>query len=289
MSTLIFQTILMGVLQGSIYALIAMGLSLIFGVMKIINFAHGEFLMISMYATFFFFTLFGVNPYISAIATIPILFVFGAVIYWLLIKPILKAQETSQILMTVGVGMVLQNLALSLFSPDYRTISLSYAQSKLTIGDAVIGLPYLIAFIISALTALALFYIMGKTEFGRQIRAASEDRDAASLVGINVNRVFTLSFGLGTACLAVAGTTLVPIYYTSPDVGTLFTLRAFVIVVLGGMGNVMGAFWGGLLIGLIEALGGIIMPGSLAPILTFIVFIALLAFRPQGLLGGAKL
>ncbi|GAB6173232.1 branched-chain amino acid ABC transporter permease [Paradesulfitobacterium aromaticivorans] len=289
MQTLIFQSLVMGILQGSIYSLIAMGLSLIFGVMKIINFAHGEFLMVSMYASFFLFTFFNIDPYLSIVFTIPFLFAFGALIYWFLIKPILKAPESSQILLTVGIGLILQNLALSLFSLDYRTISLDYAQIKFTLAGAVIGLPYLIAFIISGLVALTLFYVMGETEFGRQIRAAAEDPDAASLVGINVKRVFTLSFGLGIASLAVAGGVLVPLYYTSPEVGALFSLRAFVIVVLGGMGNMTGAFWGGLIIGLVEALGSIIMPGSLAPILTFIVFIALLALRPQGLFGGAKL
>lgn len=277
------QSAIMGVLQGSIYGLIALGLTLIFGVMKIINFAHGQTLMIAMYLTFFLTTILNVNPYFSIIITVPIMFIFGILLFKGLIQHVLKAEESNQILLTVGIGLVLQNLALMFFSADFRTISNDMTRKAFYFLDMSISYPHVIGFLISAITTIILFWILNRTRLGRQIRSASENEEAAQLVGINVKKIYSISFAIGISCLAISAATLVPIYYTAPDVGTLFTLKAFVIVVLGGLGNFVGALVGGIIIGVVEALGATVIPGSLAPILSFIVFIFILLFRPQGL------
>jgi branched-chain amino acid transport system permease protein len=284
-SDLILQAIVSGILLGGVYSLICVGLTLTFGVMRIINFAHGEFLMVAMYGAYFFSQAFNLEPYASIVVVLPGLFVFGVIVFHFLVRPILGAEPLNQMLLLVGLSLVLQNGALALFSPDTRSVQSALLYSKIELGEIVIGIPKLIAFAVSVLITLALYWQLRSTELGRRIRAAASDREAASLMGINVNRVNLLAFGIGVGCLGIAGPVMMPVFYIVPNIGTFFILIAFVVVVLGGIGNFMGALLASFVVAIAESLGALFMPGSTAPVLPFLLFILVLLFRPQGLFG----
>ena len=284
-SNLILQAIATGFLLGGIYSLICVGLTLTFGVMRIINFAHGEFLMVAMYATYFFTIAFKTEPYVAVVLVLPGLFVVGMITFHVLIRPIMSAEPLNQMLLLVGLSMVLQNGALALFSPDTRSVQSSLLYAKLELGEIIIGMPMLIAFAVSILITLALYWQLRATELGRRIRAAASDREAAELMGINVNRVNMVAFGIGIGCLGIAGPVMMPVFYIVPNIGTFFILMAFVVVVLGGLGNFVGALLASFLVAIAESLGALYMPGSTAPVLPFLLFIVVLLFKPQGLFG----
>jgi branched-chain amino acid transport system permease protein len=284
-SALILQAIVSGLLLGGVYSLICVGLTLTFGVMRIINFAHGEFLMVTMYATYFFAVGFKIEPYVAIIVVLPGLFLFGVLVFHFLIRPIQSRDPLNQMLLLVGLSLVLQNGALALFSPDTRALQSSLLYSKVELGDVIIGMPMLIAFAVSILITLALYWQLRFTELGRMIRAAASDRGAAELMGINVNRVNTLAFGIGTGCLGVAAPLMMPVYYVVPDIGTFFILIAFVVVVLGGLGNFVGAMLASFLVAVAQSIGALFMPGSTAPVLPFLLFVLVLLFKPEGLFG----
>jgi branched-chain amino acid transport system permease protein len=283
---LLAQAVVTGIMVGGIFALISVGLSLIWGVMKIINFAHGEFLMIGMYIAYFMTAQAGWDPYLTILVTTPLLFLFGAFIFQITIRPILKDPPMNQIMLTVGLSLILQNLALVFFKADVRTVNTAYTRLNFSLGPVIVRGSQLIAFVGSALAAFALYWFLQKTDTGRAIRAAAQDRGAASLVGINVRNIYLLAFGIGSASLGVAASLMIPFYYTSPTVGLFFGLIAYVVVVLGGLGNFPGALVAGLIIGLTESIGASLLPGSLARVLTFGIFIVVLLFRPQGIFGG---
>lgn len=285
-SNLILQALVSGLLLGGIYSLICVGLTLTFGVMRIINFAHGEFLMVAMYGAYFVSQGLGVEPYAAVVVVLPGLFLFGVIVFHLLVRPILGAEPLNQMLLLVGLSLVLQNGALALFSPDTRTVQSALLYSKIELGEVVIGIPKLIAFAVSVLITLGLYWQLRSTELGRRIRAAASDREAAALMGINVNRVNLLAFGIGVGCLGIAGPVMMPVFYIVPNIGTFFILIAFVVVVLGGLGNFMGAMLASFVVATAESLGALFMPGSTAPVLPFLLFILVLLFRPQGLFGG---
>jgi branched-chain amino acid transport system permease protein len=285
-SDLILQAIVSGFLLGGIYSLICVGLTLTFGVMRIINFAHGEFLMVAMYGTYFFTQAFHTEPYTAVVAVLPGLFILGVLVFHLLVRPILDAEPLNQMLLLVGLSLVLQNGALALFSPDTRSVQSTLLYAKLELGDVIVGIPKLIAFAVSVLITLALYWQLRSTELGRRIRAAALDREAAALMGINVNRINLLAFGIGVGCLGIAGPVMMPVFYIVPNIGTFFILIAFVVVVLGGLGNFMGALVASFVVAIAESLGALFMPGSTAPVLPFLLFILVLLFRPQGLFGG---
>jgi branched-chain amino acid transport system permease protein len=282
-STLVLQAIVSGFLLGGVYSLICVGLTLTFGVMRIINFAHGEFLMVAMYATYFFCVGFRAEPYTAIILVLPGLFLFGILIFHFLIRPIQSREPLNQMLLLVGLSLVLQNGALALFSPDTRAVQSSLLYSKVELGQVIIGLPMLIAFGVSILITLALYWQLRFTELGRKIRAAASDRGAAELMGINVNRVNMLAFGIGIGCLGIAGPVMMPAYYVVPDIGTFFILIAFVVVVLGGLGDFVGAMLASFLVAITQSIGALFMPGSTAPALPFLLFILVLLFKPEGL------
>jgi branched-chain amino acid transport system permease protein len=282
-STLVLQAIVSGFLLGGVYSLICVGLTLTFGVMRIINFAHGEFLMVAMYATYFFCVGFRAEPYTAIILVLPGLFLFGILIFHFLIRPIQSREPLNQMLLLVGLSLVLQNGALALFSPDTRAVQSSLLYSKVELGQVIIGLPMLIAFGVSIVITLALYWQLRFTELGRKIRAAASDRGAAELMGINVNRVNMLAFGIGIGCLGIAGPVMMPAYYVVPDIGTFFILIAFVVVVLGGLGNFVGAMLASFLVATTQSIGALFMPGSTAPVLPFLLFILVLLFKPEGL------
>ena len=285
---LLAQALVTGILIGGVFALLSVGLTLIWGVMRIINFAHGEFLMVGMYIVYFLVTKGGWDPYVTLLVSVPVLFVVGAAIFRLTIQPILAHPSMNQIMLTLGLSLILQNLALVVFSADPLIAQTAYSRITFNLGPAVVRVPQLIAFGGSGLAAVLLYWFLQKTDAGRAIRAASQNREAAVLMGVDVQRTYLLAFGIGSACLGVAASLMVPFYYTSPTVGLWFGQVAFIVVVLGGMGNFMGALVGGQIIGLTEAFGAAILPGTLSRVFTFAIFILVLLFRPQGLFGGSK-
>jgi branched-chain amino acid transport system permease protein len=280
---LILQAIVTGILLGGVYSLICVGLTLTFGVMRIINFAHGEFLMVAMYGTYFFTQAFHTESYFAVIAMLPGLFLFGIFVFHLLVRPILGAEPLNQMLLLVGLSLVLQNGALALFSPDTRSVQSALAYSKIEFGDVIVSMPKLIACVVSVAITLALYWLLQFTELGRRIRAAASDRETAALMGINVNRVNLLAFGIGVGSLGIAGPVMMPIFYIVPNIGSFFILIAFVVVVLGGIGNFMGALFASFIVAIAESLGALFMPGSTAPVLPFLLFILVLLFKPEGL------
>ena len=282
---ILVQASLNGLLMGGVYALVAIGLTMQWGVMRIVNFAHGEFMMLSMYCSYWAFTLFSIDPYVSIVITVPLMFFFGVLIQKILIDKILEAPHYIQILLTVGLGVVLENLALYLWSPDYRTIKLGYLDSVIRIGDVFIGIPKLVAFIVSIFMACGLYLLLKKTTVGRAMRAVAEEKEGSFLVGINVTKIYSFAFGLCAACVGAAGALGIPFFYTQPRVGFSFILMAFVVVVLGSMGSFIGALIGGLIIGVIESISALLLPGTLKHLVTFTIFILVLLFKPEGLFG----
>lgn len=282
---MILSLLINGILTGCIYSLIAIGLTVVFGVMRIINMFHGEAVMLGMYAAFFLFERFGVSPYVSVFITAPLFFLAGLLVYRLL-EPIPERQrEMSSLIITLGISLALATGAMLLFSADYRTVLLPYAQQVVVLGGARIGYPALISASFSVLIIAALYLFMTKTFTGLAIRATALDSDTAARMGVNVRRIAYLTFGLGVTLAAVAGGILSPLFYIYPFVGAAFVVKAFVIVVLGGMGSVSGALLGGILLGVAEAFGGSFLEYSMKDSISFILFLALLIFRPDGLFG----
>ena len=285
MLIIIIQLIINGLLLGGMYALISIGLTLIFGVLEIINFAHGEFLMLSMFASFWLFQLYGIDPYLSLLIILPLFFLIGLAIQRAIIQPILNAPPLNQIFMTVGLSMVLQNLALFVWRADYRTVKTAYSALTLKTSGLMISFPRLVAFILAMGVIGALLIFLKKTYTGKAIRALAQERRAAMLVGINVYRTYQIAFGIGIACVGAAGAILMPVYFVFPSVGALFVLIAFVVVVLGGYNSLTGALIGGLIIGVVDAFSGFFISPHLREAICFVIFILILLFRPRGLLG----
>ena len=286
--TVFLQSLLSGVLVGGIYALIGIGLTIIFGVMRVINFAHGELLMFGMYLTWIFFAKFGIDPYLSIALTIPLMFLFGALMQKIFINRVLGALPQNQILLTIGLGLIMSNVVMLLFTSDYRIITTSYSSSSFNLFGLSVSAALLYSFLVTAAITAALFWFLQKTDTGQAIRATAQDRDAAQLMGINVSRMSLLAFGIGSALASVAGALLSPTYYIFPQVGSSFTLKAFVIVVLGGMGSIVGATLGGVLIGVIESLSAIYIASGLKEFVVYIIFLLILLFRPSGLMGKSR-
>ena len=282
---LLLQSIVSGILMGGVYSLVAVGLSLIFGVMKIINFAHGSFMMLGMFTTYWLYVLLGIDPYLSVLFTIPILFVFGLLVEHFLIDRVLDAPEQNQLLLTLGISLVIENFALFLWSPNFRTLDVPYANKAMTVGVVMISFPKVVAFLFAILLTGLLYYFLKNTDLGKAIRAASEEKEGALTVGINLKKIYYVAFGIGTACVGAAGAVAAPFFYVSPQVGGIFVITAFVVVVLGGMGNFIGAFVGGLIIGLAESVGAAFIPGQLKQFIIYFIFILVLLFKPAGLFG----
>lgn len=281
------QLIINGLLLGGIYALISIGLTLIFGVLEIINFAHGEFLMLGMYGAYWLFQIYGVDPYLSLMIILPLFFLIGLFVERVTIQPIIDAPPLNQIFMTVGLSMVLQNAALFFWKADYRTVRTAYSALALKTSGLIVSFPRLVAFVMAMMAIATLLLFLKKTYTGKAIRALAQERRAAMLMGINVYRTYQIAFGIGIACVGVAGAMLIPIYYAFPTVGSLFVLIAFVVVILGGYNSLIGALIGGLIIGLVEAFSGFFLSPHLKEAVYFVIFILILLFRPTGLFGRA--
>jgi len=289
----LLQTIIQGFLLGGLYALLGIGMTLIMGVMKIINLAHGELMMVAMYIAFVLFSAFHIDPYLSVLVAAPALFLLGAAIQKFLVDPVLKVDSIlpeNQVILTVGIGMVLANVATMIFKSDYRQTPVEYATTAWYLTDLwkkspielSLSLPWTVSFVFAVLITGGLWFFLTKTDMGKSIRATSQDRDAALLMGVNVNRMRMITFGLGSALVGAAGCLFIPIYYIYPDIGGQFTLIAFVITILGGLGSTIGAIIGGLILGLFESLTATYLGMGWAPVGRFVIFVAALIFLPGG-------
>jgi len=283
--TIIGAAVINGILMGGIYTLVASGLTLIYGVLYIINFAHGSLLMVAMFGVFYLVTKLGVDPYLSLFITMPTMFVMGYVLYKYFIGKLSYGKDENILLITLGLSIVIENLALMFFTGDSRTISMSYSDKMFEVGPLLVGMPKVISFIAAMVMCGLLGIFITKTDTGRAIRAVAKERMGARLVGIDVDKVFAISFGLGMATLGAAASLLMPIFYVSPTTGHVFVMVAFTVVVLGGMGSFFGAVVGGLIVCLTESFGGLYLGESLGQIGISLIFILILLFRPSGLFG----
>ena len=295
----LLQTLISGLLLGGLYALIGIGMTLIMGVMKIINLAHGELMMVSMYIAYALFSLFHIDPYLSVFIAVPVLFVLGVGLQKFLINPVLKVESIlpeNQVILTVGIGMVLANLATIFFTSDYRSTPVDYATKAWYLSDLWKGspielslsFPWSVSFLLALVITACLWFFLTKTDMGKSIRATAQDNDAAMIMGVNVGRMRVITFGLGSSLVGAAGCLFIPIYYLYPDLGGQFTLIAFVITILGGLGSTIGAIIGGLILGLVESLTATYLGMGWAPVGRFIIFVAALIFIPGGVVSLLK-
>jgi branched-chain amino acid transport system permease protein len=282
------EAIVGGLLTGGIYGVIALGLTLIFGILRVINFAHGEFLMIGMYISYFSCTYLSIDPYLSLLIVIPIVFLIGVLCEIFLIKPVLNSPEEIQILLTFGLVLVFQNLALLFWTSDLRNLSTPLVFKLITIAGISQRLTTVVAFLVSVLLSVSLYIFLKKTDFGKAIRACSEQKEGALFCGLNINKIYYLTFGLGITLSAIPGALILPTYSVSPFIGLSFTLPCFIIIVLGGLGSAPGALIGGIIVGIAESLGSLLLPGSLQKLVTYVLFIAVVCLKPSGLFGSKK-
>jgi branched-chain amino acid transport system permease protein len=291
-AVILISAVVNGVILGGLYGAIALGLSLIFGVMRVINFAHGSFLMVGLFIPYWCWQLFKLNPYLSVLLAAPALFALGYAIQASLIAPLYRRERAmvlepiSALMLTAGVGLIMDNVTFMAFGPDFRGINLDFASKAFWIGDFLnINYTRFGAFLVSlALTALLSLFLV-RTDLGRAIRSTAQNRDAAALCGINVMRIYNVTFGLGCAVLGVVGCLMIPFYPVSPSIGLAFGVRSFITVVLGGIGSLPGCILGGLILGIVESVAAQFVTATSASIFSFVIFILVLFFRPTGLLG----
>ncbi|MCD4676808.1 MAG: branched-chain amino acid ABC transporter permease [Desulfobacula sp.] len=291
--SIFFQLLISGILLGGIYAMSSIGLTLIFGVMKIVNFAHGEFLMLAMYFSFFLHHLFKLDPYISIIIVAPALFIIGIILYKTIIRYTIGKPILTQIFVTLGISIVIENLALLFFSGDFKAVTLDYLQvpfflgpfDSIGIGEIIINPGRLIAFVVGLLISVVFYLFLKFSYTGKIIRATAQDRTTALLMGINIDRVYMLTFAIGLLLVGIAGCLMIPIFTVHPFVGFEFVLIMFVVVVLGGLGSIVGAVAAGLFIGVVEVFSSFIIGPDSKQAIYFIIFIILLIIRPSGLFG----
>ena len=284
---ILIQTLLSGVLIGLIYALVAVGLTIIFGVMDIVNFSHGEFLMLGMYASFWGFALWGLDPMLTLPFTALMLFALGAALYHLVIRRIIRAPMLSQIFTTFGLMILFRGIAQFLWKPDFRSIDHSVVDGKVTLGWLQFGLPQIVAGAGAIVVTAAVWWFLHRTRVGMGLEATAADKEAAALMGIDVQKMFALAWGVGAACAGVAGVLLSTFFPIFPEVGANFILVAFVTVALGGFGSVAGAFWAGIIVGIVEVLGGFLLGPQYKLALVLALYLLVVLLRPRGLLGRA--
>ncbi|WP_151446291.1 branched-chain amino acid ABC transporter permease [Lacisediminimonas profundi] len=280
----LLQAIVDGLMLGGVYAVICIGLTLVFGVVSIVNFAQAQFLMVGMYIAYFCWRHLGLDPVLGSLVSFVVVFALGFCIQHLLIRRVLGGPEVAQIFLTVGILIVLENLALIAFGSQFKSVQTWYQNESIDLFGLTISMTYAIAFVASALAGTAVWWLLAKTWWGRAVRATAQNPSAARLMGINPDHIYRVAFGLGVALTAFGGSIILPYMTVSPTVGEQFGVLMFTVVVLGGLGNVMGAVIGGLAVGVIQSLSGLFLPLQLQNIVLFIVFILTLALRPEGLI-----
>ena len=291
-ASILLSALLNGLTTGAVYALIALGLTLIYGVLHIINFAHGASLMMALYGVYALKERWGIDPYVALPLMVPAMFVLGYAMQRIVINRASHGKDENILLVTLGLSIVMENFALLFFKSDTRTIETAYTLTTVAIGpeaaQVMVSLPKLVAFAGALVVSALLILILQRTDLGRAIRAVAKEKQGARLMGIDVEHVYAMCFGLGLACLGAAACFLLPAYYVNPQVGNGFVLVAFTVVVLGGMGSFLGAVVGGLIVGLTESFGGLYLGESLGQIGISLIFILILLFRPSGLFGDKR-
>jgi len=283
--SILLPAVVNGVLTGALYALIALGLTLVYGVLHIINFAHGTLLTAALFAAFFMQKTLGVDPYLAVFVLTPASFAFGYGLQRFVIGPASHGDDGNILLVTLGLAVIIENALLFAFRGDTRTIDVPYGFAVVPVAGMFLSVPRLVGFAGAIVVALLLWLLLSWTDTGKAIRAAAKEKLGAQLCGVDVAHIYAVTFGLGTACVAIAACLLIPTYYVNPHVGNAFVLIAFTTVVLGGMGSIPGALLGGLFVGVVESLCGLYLGESLGQIGIFLMFILVLLFRPSGLLG----
>ncbi|NMK48006.1 branched-chain amino acid ABC transporter permease [Achromobacter sp. Bel] len=278
------QALVDGILLGGVYAVISIGLTLVFGVVSIVNFAQAEFLMVGMFVAYFAWKFLGLDPLVGSLLSFAVAFVLGVLTQKFLINRVLKAPAVAQIFLTVGLLIVMENLALILFGSEFRSVQTPYQMTALAVGPILLSAPYLLAFTVAAVAGLTLWWVLKKTWWGMAVRATAQDPMAARLSGISTHRVHQLAFGLGVGLTALGGGIILPYLTASTTVGAQFSVLMFTAVVLGGLGSVMGAVVGGVAVGVIQSLSSLVLPMQLQNLVLFAIFILVLAVRPEGLL-----
>jgi branched-chain amino acid transport system permease protein len=285
---IVVEALLNGLMLGAIYALIALGLTLIYGVLHIVNFAHGALLTVAMFAVWLVCSRFSMDPYLAIVVVAPLMFALGYALQRFIIGPASRGKDNSILLVTLGLSIIIENALLAGFQSDTRTISTDYSFRVVELGPLLLSFPRVVGFCVTIVSTLALWLVLHQTDIGKAIRAVAKEKFGASLVGIDVAHVYAMTFAIGCVCLAVAACLLMPSFYVSPKTGAAFVLVAFTIVVLGGMGSVPGALIGGLLIGVVEAASGLFLGDSLGQIGIFLIFIVVLLVKPTGLFGAQQ-
>lgn len=281
------QALIDGILLGGVYGVVATGLSLVFGVLGVVNFAHAEFLMLGMYVAWFAWQFLGLDPLVGSLLAFVVVFAVGYLVQRLLIARVLAAPPAAQVFLTVGLLIVLENAALLAFGSEFRSVTVSYQVEGFRLGDVFVSAPYLYAFVAAVLVSTALWVYLARSWTGRAIRAVAQDPMASILVGVDAKRTYAIAFGLGVGLTAFGGAVILPYITVSPTIGGQFVVLMFTVVVLGGLGSVAGALAGGIVVGIVQSLSSLVFPIQLQNLCLFVVFIAVLALRPQGLVKGA--
>jgi branched-chain amino acid transport system permease protein len=282
--TMVGQVIISGLLAGALYAMVALGLGLIFGVMRVLNVAHGPILMLGAYTTFWLFQLFGMNPYLSLLVSMPLLFVVGAVLERTLVSRVVNAPELSSLLLTFGVSIAIVNLAQLAFTSDLRSVE--YLTGSFRWGPFAFSKSRVIAFVFAVVVTAGAFLFLDRTRLGKAIRAVSQSREVAQVCGVDVERIHMIAFGIACALAAAGGSLVAVMVAIQPDMGMVYTFKAFLVIVLGGAGNYPGALLGGLVLGLIEQLSSLFLTTQVNEAVAYVLLILILLVRPTGLLRG---
>lgn len=285
---LIFTNLVNGLMLGALYAIVSVGLTLVFGIVKVINFAHGEFLMVAMFIVFFATAYFGVHPYVTLVVVLPLVFGLGMLVQRVLIEPLQDSDEHIMIFATVGLSIAMINLMLMLFGPDIYSTPSSGLRTVVDLGPAMFLTGQLNILIAAIALVGGIHLFLTRTQLGRAIRATGQNRAAAQLMGINVSWVYMVTFGIGVSCVGLAAVLIAPLYPTSPEVGQYFVLLSFVVVVMGGLGSISGALLAAMIIGIVDAFAGFYLGANVKDLVVFGIFLLVLIFRPQGLFGGAR-
>ena len=282
--TMLLQGIVSGLLSGGVYAMIALGMALIFGVMRVINVAHGTLLMLGGYVTYWLFALYGMNPFLSLLISFPLLFVVGLLLQRFFVSRVVGAPELSSLILTFGLSIFITNVAVMSWTSDYRSVE--FLTGSFLLGPIAISKPRLVTFGFALLITVAAFVFLNKTKTGKAIRATSQHRELAQVCGINVRRIDLITFGLASALAGAGGSLISVMYSIFPEMGRGYVFKSFLVIVLGGAGNYPGAFLGGLLLGVVEGLTSLLLTAQLSEVIAYVLLVLVLLTRPTGLLGG---
>jgi branched-chain amino acid transport system permease protein len=278
------QVVVSGLLAGALYSMVALGLALIFGVMRVINVAHGTILMLGAYTTFWWFQLLGINPYLSLLVSMPLMFLLGVFLQRSMVHRVVDAPELSSLLLTFGISIALVNVTQYAFSSDVRSVE--FLTGSFLVGPLALSKSRLISFAVAVLLTLLAFWFLQKTKLGKAIRATSQSREVAMVCGIDVQRIHLYAFGLASALAAAGGTLVAVIIAIQPEMGQIYTFKSFLVIVLGGAGNYPGALLGGMLLGLVEQLASLFLTTQVSEAVAYVLLVLVLLLRPTGLLGG---